>query len=53
MTCLGQRPTGSGRTPGEAGDTEWSATPMMTLPFMKAFDIILAGTSAFCMERLA
>ena len=27
MTCLGQRPTGSGRTPGEAGNTEWCRHP--------------------------
>ena len=37
----------------KAGDTERPATSMATLPFMKAFDIILTGTSAFCMERLA
>ena len=32
----------------KAGDMERPATPMETLLFIKAFDIILAGTSAFC-----
>jgi hypothetical protein len=32
----------------KADDMERPATPVKTLPFIKVFDIILAGTSAFC-----
>jgi hypothetical protein len=40
--------TGNSGPTRKADDMERPATPVKTLPFIKVFDIILAGTSAFC-----